>query len=69
MLHDCSGWPRRASDLRSGSTPCAISSTRSTRIYRFAVDQTGMDRGELLELTVVLILLLELVLFFLGVMR
>lgn len=39
------------------------------RIYRFAVDQTGMDRGELLELTVVLILLLELVLFFLGVMR
>jgi len=28
-----------------------------------------MDRGELLELTVVLILLLELVLFFLGVMR
>jgi hypothetical protein len=39
------------------------------RIYRFAVDQTSMDRGELLELTVVLILLLELVLFFLGVMR
>jgi len=28
-----------------------------------------MDRGELLELTVVLILLLELVLFFLRVMR
>ena len=38
-------------------------------IYRFAVDQTSMARGELLELTIVLILILELVLFFLGIMR
>ena len=38
-------------------------------IYGFAVDQVGMSRGELLELTVILILLLELVLFFLGIMR
>lgn len=36
-------------------------------IYRFAVEQTSMTRGELLELTVVLILLLELALFLAGV--
>jgi hypothetical protein len=38
-------------------------------IYRFAVEQTAMARGELLELTIVLILILELVLFFAGIMR
>jgi hypothetical protein len=38
-------------------------------IYRFAVDQTGMERGELLELTIVAILVLELVLFFMGIMK
>ena len=38
-------------------------------IYRFAVEQTSITRGELLELTIVLILILELVLFFLGIMR
>ena len=38
-------------------------------IYRFAVEQTSMTRGELLELAVVLILVLELVLFFAGLMR
>lgn len=37
-------------------------------IYRFAVDQTGMDRGEILEAAIVFILLLELVLFFMGIM-
>jgi hypothetical protein len=37
-------------------------------IYRFAVDQTGMERGELLELAIVLILIFELVLFFMGIM-
>ena len=37
-------------------------------IYRFAVEQTGMSRGQFLELTIVLILILELVLFFVGVM-
>ena len=35
-------------------------------IYRFAVDQTAMDRGELLEIAVVAILVVALVLFFLG---
>ena len=38
-------------------------------IYRFAVDQTAMTRGEILELTVVLILVVELVLFFAGLMH
>jgi len=38
-------------------------------IYRFAVDQTGMDRGEILEAAIVFILLLELVLFFMGIMK
>ena len=38
-------------------------------IYRFAVEQAAMARGELLELTIVLILVLELVLFFAGIMR
>jgi hypothetical protein len=37
-------------------------------IYRFAVEQSGMSRGQLLELTIVLILVLELVLFFMGIM-
>jgi hypothetical protein len=38
-------------------------------IYRFAVEQTGMARGEFLELTIVLILVFELVLFFMGLME
>ena len=38
-------------------------------IYRFAVEQTAMGRGEILELTIVLILVLELVLFFMGIMK
>ena len=38
-------------------------------IYRFAVDQTGMERGELLEIAIVAILVFELILFFLGIMR
>jgi hypothetical protein len=38
-------------------------------IYRFAVEQSSMSRGQLLELTVVLILVLELLLIFLGVTR
>jgi hypothetical protein len=37
-------------------------------VYRFAVDQSSMSRGQLLELTIVLILIFELVLFFLGIM-
>jgi hypothetical protein len=38
-------------------------------IYRFAVEQSSMSRGQFLELTVVLILVLELILLFLGVMH
>ena len=38
-------------------------------ISRFAVEQTSMARGEFLELLIVLILVLELVLFFAGVMN
>ena len=38
-------------------------------IYRFAVEQSSMSRGQFLELTVVLILVLELVLLLLGVMK
>jgi hypothetical protein len=37
-------------------------------IYRFAVEQTAMDRGEILEAAIVLILVFELVLFFMGIM-
>jgi len=37
-------------------------------IYRLAVDQTGMERGHLLELAIVAILVFELVLFFMGIM-
>lgn len=38
-------------------------------IYRFSVDQVQIARGHLLELTIVLILVLELVLFFMGIMQ
>jgi hypothetical protein len=38
-------------------------------IYRFAVEQTAMARGEVLELMIVLILIFELILFFLGIMK
>jgi hypothetical protein len=38
-------------------------------IYRFAVEQTAMARGEFLELAIVLILVFELVLFFMGLME
>jgi len=38
-------------------------------IYGFAVEQASVSRGELLEVTVVLLILLEVVLFVLGVMK
>jgi hypothetical protein len=38
-------------------------------IYRFAVEQTSMARGEVLEIIVVLILIIELVLLLAGVMH
>ena len=38
-------------------------------IYRFAVEQVTISRGQFLELAIVLILVFELVLFFVGVMK
>jgi hypothetical protein len=38
-------------------------------IYRFAVGQTQMSRANLLELTIVFILVLELILVFMGIMK
>ena len=38
-------------------------------IYRFSVEQTQMTRGHFLELTIIAILVLELVLFFMGIMK
>ena len=38
-------------------------------IYRFTVEQSSMSRGQFMELTIVLILVLELVLLLLGVMQ
>src|SRR5262249_58152530 len=38
-------------------------------IYPFAVEQSSMSRGQFLELTIVLILILELLLIFMGVMK
>jgi hypothetical protein len=37
-------------------------------IYGFAVEQTSISRGQLLELSIVLILIVEFVLLLLGVM-
>ena len=38
-------------------------------IYRFTVEHLGMVRGEVLEMSIVAILVFELVLFFLGIMN
>ena len=38
-------------------------------IYRFAAEQTSMARGEILEFTIAAILVLELILFFTGIMK
>ncbi len=38
-------------------------------VYRFTVEQTQMSRAHLLELTIILILVLELVLVFMGIMK
>jgi hypothetical protein len=38
-------------------------------IYRFSVEQTHMSRANFLELTIVLILILELILVFMGIMK
>ena len=38
-------------------------------IYRFAVEQVAISRGQFMELAIILILVLELVLFFLGIMK
>lgn len=38
-------------------------------IYRFSVEQVSISRGQFLEIAIVFILVLELVLFFLGIMK
>jgi hypothetical protein len=38
-------------------------------IYRFAVERVGMARGQFLELTIVLLITLEILLFYLGVVE
>jgi hypothetical protein len=38
-------------------------------VYRFAVELSTISRGQFMELAIVLILVLELVLFFVGVMK
>jgi hypothetical protein len=38
-------------------------------VYRNAVELTTISRGQVMELAIVLILVLELVLFFMGVMK
>jgi hypothetical protein len=38
-------------------------------VYRFAVEQSSISRGQFLELAIVLILILELALVFMGVMK
>ena len=38
-------------------------------IYRSVVEQVSISRGHFLELIIVLILVLELILFFLGIMK
>jgi hypothetical protein len=42
--------------------------TTLNEIYRFAVEQVAISRGQFLELTIIAILVLELVLFFMGIM-
>lgn len=42
--------------------------TTLNEIYRFAVEQVAISRGQFLELTIIAILILELVLFFMGIM-
>ena len=63
----CSAWPPPGSD---SAWKDAVRDKLKTLddIYRFAVDQTAMDRGEVLEAAIVLILVFELVLFFMGIM-
>ena len=62
--------PRRrpARTGRLEATPSEDKLKTLDDIYRFAVDQTGMDRGEILELAIVLILVFELGMFFMGIM-
>lgn len=38
-------------------------------MYRYSVEQSSMSRGEFLEATIVVILLIELVFFFMGIMK
>ena len=59
----------RASGWTSGRRTSSEKLKTLDDIYRFAVEQTGMARGEALELMIVLILVFELILFFMGIIE
>jgi hypothetical protein len=56
-------------DLQSWKTSVNEKLKTLDDIYRFSVERLSMVRGELLELTIVLILVFELILFFMGIME
>ena len=59
---------RRASAWPAGRRASRTSSRRSTTSIASPSSSSPMSRGHFLELTIILILVLELVLFFLGIM-
>jgi uncharacterized Rmd1/YagE family protein len=61
--------PRRGSAWIAGKASVREKLQTLDDIYRFAVEQTAMARGEFLEIAIVAILVLELVLFFAGIMK
>ena len=64
-------WPGRRSARASRRWKADVEGKLKTLddIYRFAVEQSSMSRGQFLELTVVVILVLELMLILMGVMK
>ena len=66
---DCSAWSADRLGLAKWKADVEAKLKTLDDIYRFAVEQSSMSRGQFLELTVVLILILELVLILMGVME
>lgn len=56
-------------DLQSWKTSVNEKLTTLDDIYRFSVERLSMVRGELLEMSIVAILVFELILFFMGIME
>ena len=69
MPRASSGWSARGWAWTAGRGNVRDKLRRWTSIYHFAVEQSGIARGEFLELTIIAILVLELILFFLGIMK